>query len=160
MLTQQHRPYLMKVGNDVSFHDFRGEPAILVGYSYTRWKEISSQMRYFIDGTRQPIGITDNGKATNWTLPNLPADRKTDRDYAIVSRVFNPDTNAMLVELAGITSYGTDAASEIVTNPDMLAEALRGANEGWERKNLQLVLSVKVIGGVPALPKVVGSYLW
>ncbi len=160
MLTRQHRPYSLKVGNEVSFHDIRGEPAILVGYSYTRWKEISSQMRFFIDGTRQPIGITDNGKATIWTLPNLPADRKTDHDYAIVSRVFNPDTNAMLVELAGITSYGTDAASEIVTNPDMLAEALRDAKEGWQHKNLQLVLSVKVIAGVPALPKVVASYFW
>lgn len=160
MLTRQRRPYSLKVGNDVSFHDLRASPAILIGYSYTRWREISSQMRYFIDGTRRPVGITDNGRPTDWALPDLPADRKTDRDYAIVSRVFNSDTHAMIVELAGITSYGTDAAADLVTNPDLLAEALKNAQPGWQKKNLQLVLSVKVIGGAPASPKVVGSYFW
>jgi hypothetical protein len=160
MLTRQKRPYLLKVGNDVSFHDLRATPAILIGYSYTRWKEISSQMRYFIDASQTPVGITDNGKPTAWVLPNLPRDRKTDRDFAIVSRVFHPDTHAMLVELAGVTSYGTDAAGDLVTNPDLVAEALRGAPAGWQQKNLQLVLSVKVIGGTPASPKVVGSHFW
>ncbi len=160
MLTRQQRPYLLKVGNDVSFHDLRTSPAILIGYSYTRWKEISSQMRYFIDGARVPVGITDYGKPTNWVLPDLPRDRKTDKDFAIVSRVFHPDTHAMLVELAGVTSYGTDAASDLVTNPELMAEALKGAPKGWQQKNLQLVLAVKVIGGTPASPKVVGSYFW
>jgi hypothetical protein len=160
MLAKQRRPYLLRVGNDVSFKDLRTAPAILIGYSYTRWKEISSQMRFFIDGARTPVGITDNGKATNWTLPDLPRDRKTDRDFAIVSRVFHPDTQALLVELAGITSYGTDAAGDLVTNPGLMAEALHDAPAGWQFKNLQLVLSVKVIGGTPATPKVVGSYFW
>ena len=74
-------------------------------------------MRYFIDTSKTPIGITDNGAPTKWSLPNLPRDRKTDRDYAIVSRVFHPDTHAMLVEIAGITQYGTEAASDLVTPP-------------------------------------------
>jgi hypothetical protein len=160
MLTRQGRPYMLKVGNDVSFNDLRTGPAILIGYSYTRWKEISSQMRFFIDTSRNPVGITDNGKLTNWILPDLPRDRKTDKDYAIVSRVFHPDTNAMLVELAGITSYGTDAAGDLVTNPNLLTDALHGAPQGWQRKNLQLVLSIKVIGGSPATPKVVASHFW
>lgn len=160
MLARQQRPYLLRVGNDVSFHDLRASPAILIGYSYTRWKEISSQMRYFIDASKLPVGITDNGKPTNWVLPDLPRDRRTDKDFAIVSRVFHPDTRAMLVEIAGVTSYGTDAASDLVTNPDLMSEALKGAPDGWQKKNLQLVLAVKVIGGTPASPKVVGSYFW
>jgi hypothetical protein len=96
----------------------------------------------------------------NLSLPDLPADRKTDRDFAIVSRVFHPDTHAMLVELAGITSYGTDAAGDLVTSPELMAEALRDAPAGWQTKNLQLVLSVKVIGGSAASPKVVASHFW
>ena len=126
MLARSRHPYRIKVGNDVSFADLRSGPAVLVGFSYTRWKQISNQMRYFVDGFRRPAGITDNGKATEWVLPNLPRDRRTTEDYAIVSRVFHPDTHAMLVELAGITQYGTDAAADLVTNPDLMAEALRG----------------------------------
>jgi hypothetical protein len=160
MLSRTARPFRLKVGSDVSFQDLRTGPAILVGYSYTRWREISREMRYFIDGTRRPIGITDNGKPTQWTLPNLPADRRTDEDYAIVSRVFHPDTHAMLVEIAGITQYGTDAGADLVTNADLMAEALRTAPAGWQKKNLQLVLHVKVIGGSPTSPKVVAAHFW
>jgi hypothetical protein len=160
MLTKMQRPYIVKLGNAVSFHDLKSAPAILVGYSYTRWKEISSQMRYFIDGSRQPIGITDAGAPTKWELPNIPADRRTNEDYAIVSRVFHPDTHAMLVEVAGITQYGTDAAADLVTNADLLGEGLRGAPNGWQSKNLQMVLHVKVISGTPSSPKVVATHFW
>ncbi len=160
MLARMQHPYELRIGSDVSFQDLRAAPAILVGYSYTRWKEISNQLRYFIDTSREPVGITDNGKLTDLTLPNLPPDRRTSEDYAIVSRVFHPDTHAMLVELAGITQYGTAAAADLVTNSDLMAEALRGAPANWPDKNMQLVLHVKVISGTPSSPKVVKTYFW
>jgi hypothetical protein len=158
MLGRLRKPYRLKVGAD-AFADLRAGPAVLVGYSYTRWKEISAQMRYFISDSPSYVGITDNGKPTEWALPNLPRDRHTAEDYAIVSRVFHPDTHAMLVEIAGITQYGTDAAGDLVTNPDLMAEAL-GGQPGWQTKNLQLVLKVKVISGAPASPKIVARYFW
>jgi hypothetical protein len=160
MLTRMQRPYRVRVGNDVSFKDLRTAPAILVGYSYTRWKEISSQLRFFIDIARRPLGVADNGVATEWALPKLPPNRQTNEDYAIVTRVFHPDTHAMLVEIAGITQYGTDAAAELVTNTDLLAEALRGAPDGWQKKNLQLVLHTKVISGTASSPKIVATHFW
>jgi hypothetical protein len=160
MLTRLQHPYQLRIGSDVSFQDLRAAPAILVGYSYTRWKEISSQLRFFIDTSREPVGITDSGKPTEWTLPNLPADRRTTEDYAIVSRVFHPDTHAMLVELAGITQYGTEAAADLVTNADLMTEALRGAPAGWQGRNLQLVLHVKVISGTASSPQVVKTHFW
>jgi len=160
MFTRMKRPYRLKVGSDVSFADLRTGPSILVGYSYTRWKEISSQMRYFIEVSRDFTGITDNGKRTDWSIANLPRDRHTNEDYALVTRVFHPDTHAMLVEIAGITQYGTDAAGDLVTNADLMTEAFHDAPGGWQRKNLQLVLRVKVIAGAPTSPKVVARNFW
>jgi hypothetical protein len=160
MLARMDHPYRLRVGNDVSFDDLRTSSAILIGYSYTRWKEISSQLRYFIDASHNPVMITDAGQPTQFALPNLPPDRRTNEDYAIVTRVFHPDTHAMLVELAGVTQYGTDAAADLVTNPDLLAEALHGAPRDWQGKNLQLVLHVKVISGTPSSPKVVAANFW
>jgi hypothetical protein len=64
------------------------------------------------------------------------------------------------VEIAGILQYGTDAAGDLVTNPDLMAEALRDAPSGWQKKNLQMVLHVKVISGAPTSPKVVKTYFW
>jgi hypothetical protein len=117
-------------------------------------------MRYFIEVSNTRVGITDNGKPTPWNIAALPADRRTSEDYAIVSRVFHPETHAMLVEIAGITQYGTDAAAELVTNADLLAEAVRGAPPDWQKKNLQLVLHLKVIAGTASSPKVIGAYYW
>jgi hypothetical protein len=160
MLTRMKHSYRLKLGNDVTFSDLRSGSAILVGYSYTRWKEISSQMRYFIEVSPSFTGITDNGKHTEWAIANLPRDRRTSEDYAIVTRVFHADTHATLVEVAGVTQYGTDAASDLVTNSDLMAEEFAKAPPGWQTKNLQLVLHVKVIGGAPSSPKVVARYFW
>jgi hypothetical protein len=160
MLTRAGRPWQVKIGSDVSFADLRNSPTVLIGYSYTKWKQISREMRYFIDADRWPRMVTDNGKPTAWTLPDLPADRRTDEDYAIVSRVFHPETRAMLVEISGITQYGTSAGAELVTQPDLLAEALKNAPAGWQSKNLQFVVHVRVIAGTPASPRVVASYFW
>jgi hypothetical protein len=160
MLTRAGRPWQVKVGSDVSFADLRNSPTVLIGYSYTKWKQISREMRYFIDADRWPRMVTDNGKPTEWALPNLPPDRRTDEDYAIVSRVFHPETRAMLVEISGITQYGTSAGAELVTQPDLLAEALKGAPPDWPKKNLQFVVHVNVIAGTPASPRVVASYFW
>ena len=160
MLNRMHRPFRVKIGSDVSFQDLRTAPAVLIGYSYTRWRDISKELRFFIDAESRPRMVTDNGKPTEWSLPNLPADRRTGEDYAIVTRVFHPDTQAMLVEVAGITQYGTEAGADMISNPELLAEALHDAPPGWQNKNLQLVLHVKVIGGAPASPKVVKTYFW
>ncbi len=93
-------------------------------------------------------------------IANLPRDRWTEEDYAIVTRVFHPDTHAMLVEVAEITQYGTDAASDLVTNPDLMKEGFQKAPAGRQTKNLQLVLRVKVIAGAPSSPKVLARHFW
>lgn len=160
MLNRMHRQYEVKIGTEVSFSDLRTSPTVLVGYSYTRWKEISKELRFFIDADKRPLMVTDNGKPTGWALPDLPPDKHTNQDFAIVSRVFHPDTRTMLVEIAGITQYGTSAAADLVSTPDLLNDALKGAPQGWEKKNLQLVLHTKVISGVAAGQKVVASYFW
>jgi len=160
MFDRMKRPYRVKIGSDVSFQDLRSAPAVLVGYSYTRWREISKQLRFFIDAEGRPRMVTDNGKPTAWALPDLPPDRRTNEDYAIVTRVFHPDTQTMLVEVAGITQYGTEAGADFITTPEHLAEALRNAPAGWQNKNLQFVLHVKVIAGTPTSPAVVGTYFW
>lgn len=160
MLAKMGRAYQVRIGSEVSFQDLRNSPAILIGYSYTRWKEISNELRFFIDISKHPAMITDNGAPTKWFLPNLGSDRRTDEDYALVSRVFHPDTRAMMVEISGITQYGTEAAAELVTNPVLLGDALRDAPAGWQKKNLQLVLHVKVISGTPASASVIARHFW
>ena len=158
MLSRTGHPYSIRVGNAVTFEDLRTSPAVLIGYSSTYWQDVTKGFRFFIDHDQGTIN--DNGKPTDWYPHHLRTDFHTDEDYAILSRAFNPQTHTMIVLVSGCTQYGTEAAAELVTNPVLLAEALRGAPDGWQRKNLQLVLHVKVIANAPASPQVIASHYW
>jgi hypothetical protein len=160
MFTRLNKPYRLRIGKDVSFRDIRSSPAVLVGFSYTKWDEISRGFRYFIDLDRQPIAIWDNGKPTDWALSTHPDDPAIREDYAIISRVFDPDTHNILVEISGISHYGTEAASDFVSNPVLMTEAFRNAPPGWQKKNLQVVLHVNIIGGAPSVPTVLVTHFW
>ncbi len=62
-----------------------------------------------------------------------------EEDYAVISRAFDPETHAMLILVSGCLQYGTEGAARLITNPDLLAPALRNAPKDWQKKNLQLV---------------------
>lgn len=160
MLDRTGHPYQLRVGKPMSFKEFSTGPAVLVGYSYSKWDELSRGFRYFIDLDLQPAGIRDNGQVTPWRIQGHPDARDLKEDYAIVTRVFAPDTRAMLVEVSGISRFGTEAAADFVTNPSLMAEAMKAAPRGWENRNVQIVLHVRIIAGSPAVPAVVAVHVW
>ena len=65
-----------------------------------------------------------------------------------------------MVVVAGIKSYGTQAAGEFVSNSENLEKALRIAAKDWNRKNLQIVIHTAVTDSVPGPPEVVATYIW
>jgi hypothetical protein len=132
---------------------------VLIGYSSTQWESISKELRYYIDGEREGM-ITDYGHDTEWYPRHLTKDLHTDEDYAIVSRFLDPATRAMVVLVSGATQYGTEGAAMVVTDPELLKNALHDRPAGWETKNLQVVLHMKVIANTPATPEVVATYYW
>jgi hypothetical protein len=154
------RGYRVRLGDDVSFHDLRDSPSVLIGYSYTRWQELNRGLRYLFDTSQRLPAVTDNGRRTDWVLRTLKPDRSTDTDYAIVSRIFHPDTGQMVVVIAGITHYGTEAAAEFVTEEQKLSAALNKLPSGWASRNLQIVLHVRVISGAPGSPQPVATHSW
>jgi hypothetical protein len=158
LLGRRGHPFTVKIGNAVSFEDLHNAPAILIGYSSNQWKEMTKDFRFFIDDENGII--TDNGKPTEWYPHHLSQDFHTDDDYAIISRAFYPQTNEMMMLVSGCEQYGTQAAAELITNPGLLAKFLQGAPNGWQKKNLQFVIHVRVIANSPASPEVVASYYW
>jgi hypothetical protein len=160
MFGRMGEPYKLRIGNDVSFRDLRAAPAVLVGFSYTQWHEIGEHFRYSIDLSHRPFGVSQDGALTNWTIKTHPDDPELNEDYAIVSRVFYPGTNSVIVEITGISHYGTEAAADLATNATLLQEALRRLPAGWQQKNVQIVLHVEVVSGSPSVPTVVATHVW
>ena len=152
--------YRIKVGRDLSFRDLRTSPSVLIGYSCTRWSSLTNTLRFAFDLNPRAPRILDFGKPTKWVLPPKSADRRTDEDYALVCRMFHPDTGTPLILLAGVTQYGTEAAADLVSTPARLQQALRGLPSDWPKRNVQLILHTRVISGETAAPKVVASHVW
>jgi hypothetical protein len=66
----------------------------------------------------------------------------------------------LLLISAGIKQFGTEAAGRLLTEPSQLGAILNRLPKGWEDKNLQIVLHMRVIGNAPAQPEVVASHVW
>lgn len=160
LITGMGKDYRIKLGRDLSFRDLRTSPSVLIGYSSTRWSSLTNTFRFGFDLNPEAPRVTDYGKPTKWVLPAKSADRHTDEDFALVCRLFHPDTGTPLILLAGITQYGTEAAADLVSSPVRLREAMRGLPSDWPKKSVQLVLHTRVISGETAAPRVVASHVW
>jgi hypothetical protein len=90
----------------------------------------------------------------------LTADWQTPEDFAVISRSLSPETGRPVIVVAGLTNFGTEAAGEFLTSPEMLAVALRGAPKDWKGKHFQFVLHTKLIGKTPERPTVIAEYFW
>jgi hypothetical protein len=93
-------------------------------------------------------------------LPDITPDGRTPEDYAIVSRVFDSKTGELLIAAAGITQYGTHAAGEFLTSPQLLATLAVNAPSDWPKKNLQVLLHTKIVDDMPGPPSIVTTYFW
>lgn len=143
----------------MDFRDLAKHSVVLIGYSSTQWQAISKDFRFFIDDNNEGM-VTDRGQPTEWYRHHLTKDLHTDEDYAVISRVFDPETRAMVVLVSGSTQYGTEGAAQLVTNAGLLHDALHNRPAGWETKNLQIVLHMKVIANSPAAAEAVATYYW
>ena len=82
------------------------------------------------------------------------------QDFAIIGRLRNSKTGQFTVIVGGLTSRGTEAAAEFISNQSDIEKGLRDAPRDWQSKNLELVLEAKVTEGVSGPPQVVAAYYW
>jgi hypothetical protein len=81
-------------------------------------------------------------------------------DYALISRVVDPTTGQLVVTAAGIMAYGTRAAGEFLTDPAYMEQAVKLAPGDWDHKNIQIVVSTKIVGENNGPPKVEAAFVW
>jgi hypothetical protein len=149
-----------------SLADLRGKACIFVGAFNNDWTmRLTSDLRFYFEPGSSGISMVIRDRRglnhKDWAgSRSWPAPADLASDYAIVSRAYNPTIEQTFVSVAGATGYGTYAAGEFLTNEDYFAKALHDAPPDWYRKNMQVVLSVKVISGTPGPPKVLATYFW
>jgi hypothetical protein len=158
-LTGTAKPWRMVAGNEVPSQDLRSGPMVLIGAHSNLWTtKLMTGLRYSF-GENNTVFDHSSGKVA-WSLPNLRPDWETTEDYAIVTRFRSPQTGQPVMIMAGLTNFGTQAAGEFVTSPELLAAALEHAPKDWQGKNFQFVLHTRLIGHTPDQPTVLAAWFW
>ena len=149
-----------------TLNDFRSGPVVLIGAFNNSWTlRLQSQLRFVFE--RDPdvpsasfVRDRQNPSRTQWREDDgVPYPRLT-ADYAIVSRFLDARTEKAVVVVAGLTKDGTMAAGEFATEERYLQTLARQAPAGWERKNLQVVLSTEIINGIAGPPRILATHFW
>jgi hypothetical protein len=118
-----------------------------IGFEYD-----SNHVREVVDRKSVPRKI--------WTLQWQAPKKSLARDYAVVARIHDQVSGQPVIILAGILGEGTEAASEVVSNPAYLDAMLQKAPKNWDQLNLEAVIVANVIEGHPGPPTVVAVETW
>jgi hypothetical protein len=162
LLTRKNRASRLRTSSRLEYSDFRDQPAVLIGAMTNRWTlELGTQFHFRFNRSpeRRPL-IEETGTGNIWRLPAEAADGGTDEDFVLITRVLNSPTRQPFVVLAGLKQTGTEAAGRAITDAGQWAAIAKRLPSGWQKKNLQVVLHTKVIGGSPSAPEVVAQYGW
>jgi hypothetical protein len=148
---------------DVGFAELREGPIVLIGAYNNPWTLRTTQdLPIVFDSDIQLHRIVDRKDpakkswTSQWRIPNV----ELATDYAVVARFHDTVTGQPVIVLAGILAEGTEAASEVVSNPDYLNSMLEKLPKDWDKQNLEAVIETRVIEGHPGPPTVVAVETW
>ena len=157
LLNEWSKPFILRSGRDVAFGDLRNRPSIFIGGFNNPWTlEVTSDLPFSF---KQGTNIEEkNPPRRVWSMK--PRAGSSTDDYALISRLIVSKTGGSNITIAGIGEFGTQAAAEFVSNPDKMKDLLKSAPSGWENKNMQAVLHIKVVGYAPVAVEVVATAYW
>jgi len=155
---------LVRMGTDLRRDEIRGHPMIAIGSFSNPWtEETVTGLRFTFDrgvSDQEAPSIRDAlNPQRSWSLPHIYPEPQQ-KDYAIITRTFDPVTHEPFVSLAGLHSFGNQIAAEFVSQEATWNEVARHAPHGWEKMNLQILLEADIVGTTPGSPKVVDLYFW
>jgi hypothetical protein len=143
--------------------ELRKGPVIFVGGSdWTNRLLPSLRFRIEEDPTTGVIYVKDSQSSSNkkWSLKLEQAFGDYTEDYAIISRISDSMTGQILLMVVGVGLHGTAAAGEFVTDSSLMSEVAPGNSPEWQKKNVQIVIHMKIAGEAWGSPQVVATHFW
>lgn len=148
--------------SEIEFAQLREGPVVLIGAFDNPWTlRIIEQLPFGFEYDAKGGKVIDrrSNPRREWNL-RWQKDGALAEDYAIVARIHDQVTGQPVIVLAGILGEGTEAASEVLSNPAALNMMLAGAPRNWDQLNLEAVISTQVIEGHPGPPVLVALNTW
>jgi hypothetical protein len=160
LFARMDKPFEVRAANEVSYSDLKSRPVVFIGFSNNLHLEMTRHLRFNFVVESDGKLIRDSALPGRvYRLNNIKPDGRTEMDYALVSRIIHSDSGLPLVQVAGITNYGSRAAAEFLGDTSRLEAALKLTPPNW-KGNLQILLKCGVIGDSPTPASVVAVHTW
>jgi hypothetical protein len=165
MLRAYGKNYRVLGESTTSLTDLRRSPAVFIGAFDNSWTlTLTSPLRFHFanDGSMKQLWIADRAQPEKreWMLDRSELQTEVYKDYAIVARFLDPNTDQFAVVAAGIGRGGTVASGEFLVDARRMEEMLSQLPSDWRRKNLEVVLETQVIQGRSGPPHVSAVHVW
>jgi hypothetical protein len=160
------RTYRVQGEISTSLTDLRRGPSVFIGAFDNGWTlRLTSPLRFHFanDHEMNEFWIEDrnNPGKRDWVLyRSVQQETGTYKDYAIVARFIDPNTDQYVVVAAGIGRGGTVAAGEFLVDAHRMEDILSQVPRDWKKKNMELVLETQVIDGRSGPPRITAVHVW
>jgi hypothetical protein len=160
VLTERGIHFEIRFGAEATYAEMRDSPAVIIGAINTEWAtQLTAEANFVFDESLQDPNIHETkGGGRVWKTEVING-HKT-RDYGLITRQVSGKTGQFLVEVAGISHFGTEAASELFLNDAELAKILHSESVGQQRRNLQILVSTDITNERAGPPHVVAVSSW
>jgi hypothetical protein len=149
-----------------SLTDLRRGPSVFIGAFDNGWTlRLTSPLRFHFANDREMTQLWIEDRANpgkrEWMLDRTVQQQTgTYKDYAIVARLVDPNTDQFVVVAAGIARGGTVAAGEFLTDARRMEDMVKQVPQNWKQKNIEIVLETQVIQGRSGPPRISAVHVW
>jgi hypothetical protein len=158
-LTLHGQKSALRGSSAITMRDLRQGPVVLIG-GFNPWSLILlSNLRYSIRvaPATHAMWIQDaqNAAKRDWMIDGN--DQPKDIDYAVISRVLDPETGHWILSLGGLRHQGTEAAGDLLIDSSfaqLLPTQIRPTG------NFQIVLKTSIVNGSADPPQILAFHTW
>ena len=162
-LVPKNGQFRVLAASDTGFAQLREGPSVMIGAFDNPWTMRVTQdlpIGFEYDNHGRKVVDRKGTPKRVWMLQWQVPGKSLARDYAVVARLRDQVTGQPMIILGGILGEGTEAASEVISNPAYLDAMLQNAPKNWDQLNLEAVIEADVIEGHPGPPTVVAVETW
>jgi hypothetical protein len=166
VLQSSGRSYRVQGQSNTSLTDLRRGPSVLIGAFDNGWTlRLTAPLRYHFanDPQMTRFWVEDATKPNDreWVIDrSQQLQTATYKDYAIVARFVDPNTDQYVLVAAGIARGGTVAAGEFLVDAKYLNEIAGKLPANWSHKNIEFVLETQVIDSRSGPPRIAAVHVW
>ncbi len=152
-----------RLSDSTNVSDLRGSPRSVLGIFPNEWalrlgKHLPLQLRR--EGDVQWSVDTTHPADRRWLVDLQSPYEQIACEYVLINRAIDQTTGQWWIGIGGVTVLGTLAGQQMMIDSKQVADFTSQLPKDWARKNLQIVIEIKMVKGSAGAGRVVASRSW